>query len=154
MVHITNLSSSRTELKPPAVVAESAQPWAPRWDTQSPAEQIVPGLCSLCCQSHPQPAGSALQGAAQTHSSTAGTLPVPCRDLGRSCSEPVAEDSRSFCIVWLSRDSVSPAEMPYHVPAAPTPARCRRDSHSLPVQHLFGLSLVQITCWLLTLKPE
>lgn len=99
---------------------------APPWDTQSPSEQAVPGPCSLCCQSHPQPAGSALQGAAQTHPSTAGSLPVPCR-----AQSLWQKRSRSFCIVWLSGDSVSPGEMLYRAPAAPIPARWRRDSLTL-----------------------
>lgn len=136
----------------PAGLSSSLQPW---WLNQpspgtslghpEPSEQVVPGLCSLCCQSHPQPAGSVLQGAAQTHPSTAGTLPVLCRDLGSSWAQSLWQKrSRSLCIVWLSGDSVSPGEMPYRAPAAPIPARWRRDSHSLPVQDLFGLGLVQI----------
>lgn len=144
----------------PAGLSSSLQPW---WLNQ-PSPGHLPGTlralpnrscqgCAPCAaratlhppQSHAQPVGSALQGAAHTHPSTAGTLPVPCGDLGRRWAQTLEQKaSRSFCIVWLSGDCVSPGEMPYRAPAASIPAGCSRDSHSLPVWDLFGLGLVQI----------
>lgn len=127
MVHIANPSSSRAELKPPTLVVSGHLPGTLRASLNRWCQ------CWAPCAARATPARGVCT--AQTHPSTAGTLPVPCR------AQTLRQKwSRSFCIVWLRGDSVSPCP----APAAPIPARCRRDSHSLPVQDLFGLGLVQI----------
>lgn len=76
-----------------------------------------------------------------THPSTAGTQPVPCKDLA-------AEDKQitlSLCIVWSSSDSLWVlGTCPIALLLLPFLPGASRDSHGLPVQDLFGLlGLVQ-----------